>query len=250
MKKFFQTEWHKIIFNTFTDSREDKLADIDFYKKFYHKFFNRYKSIDELDSNWVKLKKDISILIMNHTDPKSKILSIGCGLGIIEKEMQNNNYSNIFLTEVSDLSLKWVSDHFKGKIFIGEFPNCIPENMIFDTILLVGVDYFFNDNELHNFLLNVKKLLNEKGKCIFISWSFYGENLLSFVKNFIRNQINYSIKLIHRPIKFRKKQFWGYLRTPKEYKKAFSYAGIEIIRDGIYDSYPKWKAYWIVASNN
>lgn len=249
MKKFYQKEWHKIPFYTFTEPREDKLAGADFYKKFYKEFFNKYKSIEELDSNWLKLKKDISVLIMKNTNPKNKVLSVGCGLGVIEKEMQKNDYHNIFLTEVSDLSLKWVSDSFKGKIFIGEFPGCIPDNMVFDTILLVGIEYFFNNKEFQNFLTDVKKLLNENGKCIFISCSFYGENLLSFIKSFINNQRNYLSELVSKPAGFKKKQFWGYMRTPKELKKIFYNAGMKIMTDGICKSYPKWKTYWLVAGN-
>ena len=53
----------------------------------------------------------------------NNILSIGCGIGIIEKNLFENGFSSLEVTDISNDPLKW--------------------------LYLSSVEYFFNQNEFH-----------------------------------------------------------------------------------------------------
>jgi len=78
MRRFFQTEWHGIRFDTFCTPVHTRLADSDFYSAFYKKFFERYRSINDLPADWLASKSRIAQFISEtaRTQKAEQILSM------------------------------------------------------------------------------------------------------------------------------------------------------------------------------
>ena len=128
MKKFYQFEWHGIHFNTFSKISRNHLPDSNFYDKFYSEFFNRFKSYDDLDQGWVIYKKRIAEYLSKIIGKNSKVLSIGSGIGIVEKYLfEITKNENISAIEPSENACKWIKDHPYITTIYGYFPECLIE---------------------------------------------------------------------------------------------------------------------------
>lgn len=229
MEKIFQSQWHGIKFNSFSKLSEKKLAGSIFYGKFYEIFHKKFKSYNDLDRLWIKEKIDcIEILKRSKKFHKNaEILSIGCGIGVIEKELITQyNFSNIEVTELTIDPLKWLSEYLSDdKIHIGFFPDCIPKKKIYDLIYLSGIEYVFNDEDLFKFLVSVNKYLKSSGECILLSASHIKSGLFYNIRRVLsrlKNSILYA----------NKRQFWGYARNSNELSKIITKSGFSIINDG------------------
>jgi 2-polyprenyl-3-methyl-5-hydroxy-6-metoxy-1,4-benzoquinol methylase len=248
MKKIFQNEWHKISFKTFAKLSADRLPSVSFYSEFYKKFFEKYKNLDELDIEWLKLKQKTADFISNHEKAsiKTKILSIGCGVGVIEKSLIDAGYENLEITEVSEHPLFWISHYLKkDKMHVGVFPECVDENKKYELIYMSDVEYFFNEKQLVEFLKCVKDRLLPNGICLLLTVAI--EREYSFVKN-IAKYFKGVLLLFLVVIKLKKQheqQFWGYVRTGSDLKKTMELAGFAEIRDGYLEKSTKWDTYWI-----
>ena len=54
----FQEKWHEIYFKDIDLKLSiTKKADLNFFNKFYEKFFLKYNNFEDLNSNWLKNKK-------------------------------------------------------------------------------------------------------------------------------------------------------------------------------------------------
>lgn len=87
MIKFWQINWFDIEFSSFATLNPNRLADEEFYDKFYKEFFNKFNSYDDLPSRWKQDKKVLADFIFEQIKEKQKVLSIGCGSGFIETEL-------------------------------------------------------------------------------------------------------------------------------------------------------------------
>ena len=56
MKRLYQKQWHGIPFSSFAEISSKKLADSEFYDKFYREFFKKYNDFNEIDQWWQDLK--------------------------------------------------------------------------------------------------------------------------------------------------------------------------------------------------
>ena len=241
MEKIYQRQWHGINFNSFAEISENHMAGSKFYEKFYETFFKKFKSYDDLDKLWVKEKLDcIQILEKSKKFNKTaKILSIGCGIGIIEKELIKKGFSNIEVTEVAAQPLVWLKEYLPAnKMHIGFFPECISKKKTYDFIYLSGIEYVFNDEDLVNFLVSVNKYLNISGECILLSSSHIKSGILYNIRRALsrfKNSIIY----------FKKRQFWGYARTSNKLKRLIIKAGFKVIDDGR-DDFALPGVYWAI----
>lgn len=218
-KKFYQTQWHGIKFQNFILMDHEKLADENFYKKFYYEFYKYYSSFEDLDSQWLLSKKEIANFILRSFYRHNQtVLSIGCGIGIIEKNLLKKiSKENFFVTEVSKVPLKFISQDLSSEnIFIGSFPSNIPDQKYFDNILLLSVDYCFEDKDFIQLLNDCYLKLNPRGRLLVISASYLSSYLLIkyATKDFIKNVL-FFFGLITRG------QLWGYQRTASCYRNLF-----------------------------
>lgn len=112
MKRFYQTEWQNIQFSDFATLSETELAGAEFYNAYYHKLFQRHGGYDELDASWRRNKKELAdwIAAQLMTGVRASILSVGCGLGYMERCMHCDHGDN-FELHVSDYAsnaLTWL----------------------------------------------------------------------------------------------------------------------------------------------
>jgi SAM-dependent methyltransferase len=249
VRKIYQTKWHGIPFKSFSTLSTEQLAESEFYKSFYKIFFQRYSQWEDLDSKWVQLKLQTTQFLKerNQWGREGKILSIGCGIGVIEKALIDEGLNNLEITEISKDSLLWLQPYISyEKTHIGFFPGCLPEANVYDFVYLGGVEYFFNQSQLVDFLKDVKSRLSPKGKCLLISWSFEPNSSVQLFINTLKDIVKYLLE----KIKIRTRgQFWGYSRNRKEFHAAMKSAGFKLIEDGLFEKKTQWNTYWIEGSN-
>lgn len=228
MKKLYQTNWHGIEFISFAKLNEQTVADPDFYQSFYLEFFRRYSSWEELDPVWLAAKDKVADLIFSRIQyPGKRILSIGCGLGIVEKRLIERGVTNLDATETTAPQLLWISELMgKESLFLGMFPGCIPADRRYDLIYMSAVDYCFDDAGFSALLRDVHSRLEGGGRCLVVSGSFDPGGAWRGFKYRTR-MILHSLRILGA------RQLWGYLRTRKDYFRALQSAGFEEILDGL-----------------
>jgi len=250
VRRLYQQEWHGIRFDSFAEVSSSHLANGEFYKLFYSVFFKKYRNWQELDENWVKLKKETMNFIKNRigSDKNKSILSIGCGLGLIEGWLVEDGYENLEISEISEIPISWISQKIPTeKRHIGLFPACVPENRKYDYILLVAVEYFYNDKELRKFLADVKNLLVPSGTCLLISFPDEDNGLLYLMIDTAKEYLKRILGVLGlRNIG----QFWGYVRTPAELEASMKSAGFNDVTGTFIDTNTSWKNYSVVGRNN
>lgn len=244
MRKIFQDQWQGIYFRDFTEVSSAKLADRAFYDKFYGRLFAKYSDFSGLNPEWVNSKLGIARFLMNRLSKKDiKILSLGCGLGIIEKFLNDNGYKSLDIAEGSGEPFKWIRKYFlQERVFIGTFPSFLPYDRVYDVIYLSAAEYFMDKAELADFLRKIRDRLSKSGKFILISSSFELSGIFEELAAFTKNNIKYLLELLHiRP----RGQFWGYSRSRNDFYRVMTDAGFSHIEDGFVDSKAKNIAYWI-----
>lgn len=245
MRKYYQSEWLGIPFESFTKMTSLKLADGYFYSSFYEVFFRKYRKIEELDPSWVELKLQVMKFLKLHSKFKREgnILSIGCGLGIVEKGLIEEGFTNLEITEVSQEPLKWLLPKIShGNIHIGLFPECLPANRLYDLIYISSVEYCFDQDQLNGFLKCVKERLVPEGICLIISWSL---EPVKISKKVVVNIKEYFKFLLDKFGLRNRGQFWGYMRTSEEFHNAMYKAGFLQVNDGFLEKHTRWDTYWI-----
>jgi SAM-dependent methyltransferase len=248
MKKIYENTWHNIPFHSFSSYNPEKLANETFYKQFYDEFFKRYSAWEKLDSIWRQEKIKIGKFILNRIAPEKKILSIGCGLGIIEKYLYESGLHNITIQDTTDSPLLWIREIIpKSSIYSGKFPECLPSNTLYDLIYMSIIDYSFNHNDWNHFLISVREKLRDKGRCLIITHNVYlpqnlWKNTLWDLKRVTKKTLS-TLKL-RTP-----DQFWGWTRTKIEHHNSLNAAGLRVQREGSLGDNPSDnKLYWFECS--
>jgi phospholipid N-methyltransferase len=223
MRKFYQKDWHNIKFSEIGKLSLSQFPGENFYKKFYSIFDKKYPNLDSLDPKWVLMKRNAAKLICKkcYFNSQHSVLSLGIGLGIIEREILANNNCSLYLHEVTDAGKRYYEDIVDQKnMFFGSFPECISNEIKFDFIILGGIEYVFNQTEFNNILRNAHSRLNKNGKLILLSWSFYQPSFLNEFKLILRaSHTKVSIK------NRQKSQLWGYMRSIDELRNEIEAAG-------------------------
>ena len=244
MRPFYQTEWLDIAFSSFAEMSFSSLPGTLFYGSFYQKFFERYDQMEELKPSWLESKNNVADFIKARFSASTRILSVGCGLGIIEKRLLGH-FRQIEVTEISATPLRWIAPLLPPQnVHVGFFPDCIPPERDYDLILLSAIDYSFGTPEWIAFLKSLKTRLVKGGQCLIVSASFdpQGNRLGRFLKELIKGVVYGTRTALKIPPK---KQFWGYLRTQKDYYSSLQVAGYVATEEGFTSD----GLYWIKGQN-
>jgi hypothetical protein len=249
MRKLYQTEWQSIPFTSFANPSSKKLASADFYQAFYLEFFKRYENWDQLSSKWRESKKNWANFIAKRARNRSRILSVGCGLGIVERSLSAQNPQiDLTIHEIAPNSWRWVEHEFRAdRKLTGRIPECMPVNAQFALVYLATVDYALDDESLVSLLTALRGYIAQpNGECLLISASF--ERTPETPSEFVRSRVG-DLKEIAKDVLgklglYSRGQFWGWNRSRGEYRSLMLRAGYRDIQDGFMDPETR-EHYWI-----
>lgn len=225
MKKFYQTEWQGINFDSFCDVSSSKIADSEFYNLYYEEFFKKFNNFESLPKEWRNIKNETADLIISKITNEERVLSVGCGIGYIENEIiKKLSDLELFASDFSYKSLTWLKEILTEENLITGIPQNVDS---YDLIYCVELEYALDNCELIALFKNIKSLLAPQGKLLIITSCVFTNppNLISRIKKFIKSQSQTYLSI-------KKGQLWGYKRSEKELLQIFSEAGFSILDSG------------------
>jgi hypothetical protein len=249
MRKSFQTDWQGIHFSDIARTSSRKLAGPEFYQAFYEEFFKRYLNWDQLPTDWRRDKELCAEFILARGGSRRRILSIGCGLGIMEHHLRARAPGlELYIHEVAPAAWRWIGPEFpKDRKILGRIPECLPVGLRFDVIYLSTVDYAFSDKELTALLASLRPFLSgENAECLLISGNFQetpstpAQTLLAAA----RRAKSFAAAALDALGLRARGQFWGWARTREEYGALLLSAGFNDVQDGFVDV-GNDRRYWI-----
>ncbi len=281
MRKFYQESWQGIPFSAFTHVSFFHLANAEFYATFYEELFRRFHCWDCLPAAWRMGKdrgarwiaeqisaqelyrkkepinqEDVNAQlypehcteedISQEQDVKktipAKVLSIGSGVGYLEKSLLDIMPEiELHVNEPNTVGLRWLKEVVPmERIYIGSPSTCLPSDVQYHVIYLSAVDYSFTNEEFAFALREIKAQLAPGGRLLCLSSSLLEES--SFVGRWV-NVFKIGLRAILHFLGVRRQQFWGWRRTQAEYYQFFEDAGFRNIQDGWLDD--GFNSYWI-----
>lgn len=229
-KAIWNSSWNGIQFNELDVKLNFfKRASSNFYSKFYNELYKRFNSYDDLPLDYQNQKINTAIEIKKCLNHKDEVLSYGCGIGFIEKELAiNAAYKNLEAFDFNKTPPKWLNNVNRV-----QYISNINQSKKYDWIYCAQVFYSMDDREIEILISSLKKLLSKSGRVLTIDTSIrYYEN-----GNDRSNSFTFKTKLkkILRPfylLLLRRKdhQFWGWSRDNKEIVKMFEKNGYKLMK--------------------
>ena len=218
MMKLYQFSWLGINFSELNIKKySNRQADKNFYYLFYKFLFKKYQNLDKLPKPWLKHKINIAKFLHKISIKKIKkkninLLSIGCGLGLIENYLSQKNLV-ITATECQSISTRFLKKEIN---FLETKKLTQFKNKYYDIIFASGIDYVFTNNEYQKFLINLKKI-----DCKYVI----------FTDIIIMSKLEIYISYLKSIIKYKYfGQFWGWIRPVNEHLNIFKESGFKIIK--------------------
>ncbi len=234
LRKLWQQDWFGIRFSDIEPTSSRKLAESVFYEKFYNCFFARYGSWSDLPRAWRAHKREVADKLLGLVNGGDKsVLSVGCGIGYIERCLLASGISadRLHITEIVEPPLRWIARELpRRQIHVGPIPECLPSGAKWDTVYLSSVEYALDDASLCRLLFRLRSKLREGGQLILISSTFIDspsllETSINAAKEWIKHGLDW-VRLRDRG------QFWGWARTIDELEDLFRVAGYSRITSG------------------
>jgi hypothetical protein len=226
---FWQSEWQNIQFSTLNVPLTIfKRPSLIFYDAFYKEMFVKYKNFEELPFQWKKNKGDTAKAINDIVRGVSSVLSIGCGLGFVEKSLiEIDPTLKIDAFDFSDIAKKWLKD-IKGINCLTKLESANKYEFIYCTQLL----YALSDKKIKELAGFVLQHLGEDGKFLTVDTSLNpSENsskpidtrrkLMGLIKNYLSP---FYYLLFKRGFA----QFFGWQRDNYEIIKLFESNGLKL----------------------
>lgn len=229
-KSFWQAEWQNIQFRTLNVPLSIfKRPASGFYDAFYREVFLKYESFEALPLEWRKNKADTARAINSIIGDVPSVLSVGCGLGFVEKSLlEMNPILEIDTFDFSDVARRWLKK-IKGVRCLTELDSAEKYKFIYTSQLL----YALSDEDIAELAGFVSKHLQADGKFMTVDTSLNPSENTSQQINTRRNLATY-IKSLLYPLYFivLKKgavQFWGWHRDDHEIIKMFENNGLTLV---------------------
>lgn len=218
--KLYQTEWNGISLKTIAHELgvpKEEVASSDFYDAFYKKLDRNGYAFDE---KWLKDKYKLARLLERvlkriGLGKNTKIISLGCGTGVVEKGLIEEGY-DIELQECQSRSLGYLYKNGikPSKVWITNDLKGIPENS-YDVVVMNLFLYVFDIEGGIQFIKNAKQLLNPNGRLVVIATAGHLEGMLGYWKSKLNKKRNVGV-------------FWGYLRNLYLLRRMMRKAGLKI----------------------
>jgi len=225
---FWQTDWQNIQFTSLdVPLNLFQRPSADFYSAFYSELFKRYNSYDELPLNWKNEKSVTAHEVLILIGKKKSVLSIGAGLGFVEKEIVYHAQSlTIDTYDFTNTASKWLVEVDRVNT-LKSFSEARKYQFIYCTQLL----YALSDDEISDFLELVKNHLDVNG--FFLTVDTSSNTTENGNSKSAKSQIKKILKNIFRPLyyflfKNRSAQLWGWQRDNTEIISHFAKKGFTL----------------------
>lgn len=143
---------------------------MDFHSKTEIANTEELTSIKDLPFDWQKLIEIQIEMIQNNFSEDQNILEIGCGEGILLRELQKNKFQNLHGIEPSDTAA--LRAQKSGLDITNEYFNDETISKKFDLIIMSHV--FEHIQDIKEFIPKLKNVLNEKGGIMLTQTNFKG----------------------------------------------------------------------------
>ena len=198
-KPFWQTEWNNIKFeNLDIPLLDDQLASSDFYSSFYSKLFSTYKDFESLPLAWQNNKTATAKAIGQEVGQRASVLSYGCGLGFVEKQLIG------FRPDLSITGFDFVESAgrwIKRDLHNIKYTQTIQDDTKYDVIYLCQVLYALSFSDCVDLLKSLSNCLKNNGKLILINTSITDEeNREAKPKKSVKKRLIKQLKELIRPI--------------------------------------------------
>jgi len=222
-RPMWELEWQQIKFRELgVKLKFFKRASSEFYSRFYSELFNRYESFDDLPSGWRHNKIQTAEKIAGFIERDSKVLSYGCGLGFIEREIGRDfPRGTIEAYDFADTASRWLKEVESVSSI-----NVLEEGKKYDFVYCAQLFYAMNDVEIDRFAASLVEILSPNGKFLTVDTS------LNPLENGVEGEIDFKFRFKNalRPVYsfFRNRkavQFWGWERDNKELVRIFAKNG-------------------------
>lgn len=240
MKKlFWQSEWQNIKFQTINTSKSVfNFPSSAFYSAFYFELFNKYQNYDDLPTKWKNDKKGIANEMIKLLKFNNSVLSIGCGLGFIEREIVN------ILPNIKIDAYDFATNANKWLVSLKNINslNSLERNTKYKFIYCTGLLYAMTDKEIVELGEFIKKHLHKDGIFLTVDTSLdLNENYEEQISNSLTQSKNINILNVFNLIQFIKDlfrpyfyyffkrniyQLWGWKRDNDEIKSIFKKSGL------------------------
>jgi SAM-dependent methyltransferase len=247
----YQTEWQNIQFSDIAKLSSTRLAGPEFYRTFYEEFFRRYQNWDQLSASWRTEKQRYAEFVLERAKRGSSILSVGCGLGAMERYIRAQAPDvALFIHDVTPSAWHWIGPEFAPeRKFVGMIPDCLPGGIQFDLVYLSSVDYALDNERLVSMLTSLRPYLSDavRGEHrLLIFGSLQDTSPIPAGKglSLLRGCKALAAGLLNALGLHARGQFWGWTRTQREYQSLMTQAGYRDIQDGFIDL-PTLRRYWI-----
>tara|TARA_Y100001968_G_C19417484_1_gene749787 strand:- start:654 stop:1334 length:681 start_codon:yes stop_codon:yes gene_type:complete len=198
------------------------------YESYYSSSDKRKPNSPEWNSNKIRISHDIAPLL----SPYKKILSVGCGNGIIERSLLNLLPSNIYIHGI-DPFISISSEFHSSSLRIQRcsvYEETIPNQ---DIVFMNTVDYALDDNEYRNICTRLKQI-SKNG--LLLSQLMVPE--LRYLLS-----LRYRISTFIKSLPFTPYSFWGWQRTFDEHITLLQSCGFARFTLGQHST----GSYWIHA---
>lgn len=220
-KMIWQVEWQNIEFSTLgVNLRFFSRASAEFYSAFYAKLFDKYSGYESLPSSWRDKKFETAKRVSEFLTEETKVLSVGCGLGYVEKSLiELEPKCNIDAYDFSTTSVKWLRE-IEGVRVMSELEKDIKYDFAYCTQLI----YALSDKEIANLAVFLKTVLAEGAMFLTVDTSAdQFENGDTTAVKFCFKQLlkNLILPAYYFFFKRNQAQFWGWKRSNTEIVKIF-----------------------------
>ena len=245
MKPIYVKQWHGITLSSIRRFNINKIPEVGFYADFYEKFFKIHHSWEDLEPDWVDHKINSAKFIQTRLAGRKRSLSIGCGIGVIEKYLLESGVRGLEIHEISKEALRWIRPLFeKEAVHFGRLQESMGTSGEYDYIFLSVVDYCLDEQEWAGLLREVRGLLSSTGRCLVITPTIH---LSQFEFSEMILWIKFKIKIFLSGLGiYDLGQLVGYRRNKSEFRDAMISAGFNIREEGFLGRDAMFsKTYWI-----
>ena len=202
-------------------------ASENFYSAFYQQLFDRYANYDDLPKKWRKEKYKTAKCIAELVEGQTKIMSVGCGLGYVERcVVEFKPRCHIDAYDLSKDAGLWLQSVEGVRVIQG-----LDQGHKYDFVYCTQLLYALTDKEIYDFAIFVQSVLDERGVFLTVDTSL--DDRENGVMTTSRVRIKQKIKALFSPIyygfRYRNKcQFWGWARDNSVVVRIFREAGFEV----------------------